>query len=321
MISWICRGLSPGKLDIEVVPVSLQECLEQCCQLVEQQANEACVRIELDRSLEGPWMLLSCPVRLKQVILNLLTNAIKYNRPEGWVKVAVKPLSNRRLKIMVEDNGEGINDRDKAQVFEPFARFGQRKGYVEGTGIGLSVCKSLIEAMDGEIGFDSQPGKGTLFFITLPLDKAVKVEDPDANETTEPPFAAFSQRHQDKSLLYIEDNTANLQLLKSLIEGHSQIRFLSASDAESGILLAKMHLPDVIIMDIDLPGMSGLQATRVLGKDKVTRHIPVIALSAAVTDKDISEAQDVGFVEYLAKPFEVEAVFNLLDKVLDHKAG
>jgi CheY-like chemotaxis protein len=219
------------------------------------------------------------------------------------------------VRISVRDTGAGLAPAQLAQLFQPFNRLGQDGKDKQGTGIGLVVCKRLVEWMGGTIGVESTVGGGSVFWVELDL-------------TTEP----CRQAHADKrtpiasvdvpgsvplhTLLYVEDNPANLMLVADIIERRPDIRMLSAKDGKSGIALARTALPDVILMDINLPGMSGIDALRVLSADHATRHIPVIALSANAVPRDIEKGLQAGFYRYLTKPIKVIEFMDTLDVAL-----
>jgi CheY-like chemotaxis protein len=253
---------------------------------------------------------------VKQVLINLLSNAIKYNRVGGTVEVTCSANTAERIRISVQDTGEGLSPEKLAQLFQPFNRLGQEASAEEGTGIGLVVSKQLVELMGGEIGAESTVGVGSAFWIEL-------------NSAAEPQFAAGAdeplapiQAHVQhgaalRTLLYVEDNQANMQLVEQLIERCADMRLLSAEDGTRGIVLARIHQPEVILMDINLPGISGIQALKILREDLVTAHIPVIAISANAMPSDIEKGLEAGFFCYLTKPIKVNEFMEALDMALE----
>jgi len=210
----------------------------------------------------------------------------------------------------VRDTGEGLSPEKLAQLFQPFNRLGQEAGAEEGTGIGLVVSKRLIELMGGEIGAQSSAGVGSVFWIELNLAPEPQFA---ANEIEPLPAAQTLHGSALRTLLYVEDNRANMHLVEQLIERRPDMRLLSAGDGMRGITLARIHQPDVILMDINLPGISGIQALKILREDPVTAHIPVLALSANAMPRDIEKGLAAGFFRYLTKPIKVTEFMEALD--------
>jgi CheY-like chemotaxis protein/anti-sigma regulatory factor (Ser/Thr protein kinase) len=244
----------------------------------------------------------------------LLSNAIKYNKINGSVKIICNTLIHNRIRICVEDTGEGLSPEKIAQLFQPFNRLGQEMKDQEGTGIGLVMTKRLIELMGGEIGLESTLGKGSRFWVELNLTHQ-RIHTPATETTCIPPILATDGIPW--SVLYVEDNPANLMLVEDLIERRSDIRLLSARDGFTGIEIARSVLPDIILMDINLPGMSGISALNILSADPITAHIPIIALSANAIPRDIEKGLEAGFFRYLTKPIKVNEFMETLDIALN----
>ncbi|MDO9217363.1 MAG: ATP-binding protein, partial [Lacisediminimonas sp.] len=264
---------------------------------------------------EDPHFVRADRTRLKQVLINLLSNAVKYNRQGGTVVVSVGTKTPKRLRICVADSGEGLSPEKIAQLFQPFNRLGQDANTEEGTGIGLVVSKRLIELMGGTIGMESTVGKGSLFWIEIDLTKERQTADCAAEPAS---VAAASVLADPKvyTLLYVEDNPANLMLVEDLVARRPDMRLLSASDGHSGIEIARAAQPDVILMDINLPGISGTRALEILAEDPATAHIPVVALSANAMPRDIAQGLKAGFFRYLTKPIRVNQFMDTLDEAL-----
>ncbi|HEY0268239.1 MAG TPA: response regulator, partial [Methyloradius sp.] len=226
--------------------------------------------------------------------------------------IAITP---ERIRIRVEDSGEGLSPEKLAQLFQPFNRLGQEADIKEGTGIGLVVCKRLVELMGGIIGVESTVGKGSVFWIELKLtsEKQLVIGTIEPIPVTHTKTVADTNLH---TLLYVEDNPANLMLIEDLIARRPDIQLLSTTDGESGIKIARAERPDVILMDINLPGISGIEALRILLTDPTTAHIPVIALSANAMPRDIEKGLQAGFFRYLTKPIKVNEFMNTLDMAL-----
>ncbi|MFZ4859777.1 MAG: hybrid sensor histidine kinase/response regulator, partial [Desulfuromonadaceae bacterium] len=266
-------------------PVSLREIMFECEALVEPQAKKKGISANFIR-YDTPYFVNADRVRVKQVLINLLTNAIKYNRVGGKVVVECVLCPTNIIRISVSDTGEGLAPEQLAQLFQPFNRLGQAANTEQGTGIGLTVSKRLIESMGGVIGVDSTVGKGSEFWIELELTIEPQVTA-KVSECTESASVQVQVDVHLYTLLYVEDNPANLMLVEDIIARRSDIRLLSARDGKSGVELARTSLPDVILMDINLPGISGLQVLKILAGDPTTAHIPVVALSANAIPRDI----------------------------------
>jgi PAS domain S-box-containing protein len=308
--------IESGRLSISVEPTSLPDVLEDCQTMIEPMAQKRKI------SLHFPVLDVSCFVgadrtRLKQVVINLLSNAIKYNRIGGSVTVTCSQRAKTRLRISVRDTGEGLSPSDVAQLFQPFNRLGKENSDEQGTGIGLVVSKRLMEQMGGEMGVSSTLGTGSVFWIDLDIASAPQLH----GELTEFPLTAGgvgddTDLTRIRTLLYVEDNQANMELVRQLIARRPDMRLLGAEDALRGIALAKTHQPDVILMDINLPGISGLQALKLLRDDPATLHIPVLALSANAMVRDIEKGLEAGFFRYLTKPIRVSEFMMALDEGL-----
>ena len=306
--------IESGKLSLSLEPVSLDDLLHECRAMIEPQAQKRGISLAFPQ-FETTYFVKADRTRVKQVLINLLTNAIKYNRVDGTVVVDCIAISPGRIRICVEDSGEGLTPEKLAQLFQPFNRLGQETNAEEGTGIGLVVAKRLIEFMGGTIGMESTVGKGSVFWIEQPLT----AERHTAADAAEPTAIAQEQVHANmpsRTLLYVEDNPANLMLVEGLIERRPDIRLLSARDGERGVEMARESQPDVILMDINLSGISGIQALRILRADPTTAHIPVVALSANAMPLDIVRGLEAGFFRYLTKPIKINEFMATLDVAL-----
>lgn len=266
-------------------------------------------------ALESPSFISADRTRVKQVLINLLSNAIKYNKPAGTVVVECAPTGMGQIRISVRDTGGGLTQKHVAQLFQPFNRLGKETGAEEGTGIGLVVAKRLVEFMGGTIGAESTVGAGSHFWIDLNMAAAPLV----VALNSEPVHAVRARIPADapvRTLLYVEDNPANLELVEQLLSRRPDLRLLGAPDGNLGIESARASQPDVILMDINLPGISGLEAMKILRADPATAHIPVIALSANAVPRDIERALEAGFFNYLTKPIRVNQFMDVLDDAL-----
>jgi PAS domain S-box-containing protein len=305
--------IESGKLSMSLEPVSLQELLLECHSMVDPLAQRRSVRMVMPSS-DAPYCVNADRTRIKQVLINLLSNAIKYNTAGGSVSVACTANTvTGRVRITVTDTGAGLPPEKLAQLFQPFNRLGQEVKGEEGTGIGLVVSKRLVELMDGVIGVESTVGKGSAFWVELLSTAPLSMP---AADTILPAESAATAPDGLRTLLYVEDNPANLQLVERLIGRRNDLRLLSAIDGMRGVELARIRQPDVILMDINLPGMSGFEALKILRDDKKTAHIPVLALSANAMPRDIERGLQAGFFRYLTKPIKVSEFMETLNVAL-----
>jgi CheY-like chemotaxis protein len=235
------------------------------------------------------------------------------------VTVECHLINENRVRISFKDVGVGLSQEQTAQLFQPFNRLGQEAGSEEGTGIGLVVTKQLVELMGGTIGVVSEKGVGSTFWVELATASIPTVIN-DAIDNIDSAYKAIQPDPSKKTLLYIEDNPANLILVEQLIKRRSDLKLLTAINAHLGIELAKQHQPDAILMDINLPGLSGYGALNILQQDPTTAHIPVIALSANAMQRDIEKGMEMGFFQYLTKPIQVREFMDALDLALQHAA-
>ena len=307
--------IESGQFDIEFGTTNLNKIIKQCLDLTEQQAESCQVSIELDASLEQNWQLHSNFTRLKQVLLNIITNAIKYNRSGGKVILKARQLEQNQLQIDICDTGVGIAEADHPHVFKPFQRFGAQQAAIEGTGIGLNVCFFLVQALGGKISFTSELNIGSTFTVILPLTQEEVTEKTIDTIQTKPTATAPDLRHT--TILYIEDNAANRALMTGLMTSCFDLEFITANDAESGIEIAEEKQPDLIFMDINLPGINGFEALKRLKSHPKTKDIVVVALSAAATKKDIEKGNLADFKSYLTKPIVVTEVVALINELLN----
>ena len=307
--------IESGKLSLSMESISLADVLNDCRSMIEPQASKNGISMRFP-SFEGLGFVRADRTRVKQVFVNLLSNAIKYNRSGGTVEVTVCPdAAGRHARVAFRDTGMGLSPDKVAQLFQPFNRLGQETGREEGTGIGLVVSKRLVELMGGEIGAESVVGIGSVFWVKLnaadpcglALDERELMALPTITPT--PDVAPFT-------VLCVEDNPANLLLIQKLVARRPEIRLLSAGDGLRGIEIAKSARPDAILMDINLPGISGLAALRILADDPATATIPVIALSANAMPRDIDRGIEAGFFRYLPKPIKVAEFMETLDMAL-----
>ncbi|HBA73716.1 MAG TPA: hybrid sensor histidine kinase/response regulator, partial [Geobacter sp.] len=308
--------IESGRLLLSLEPMSLDDVMVECQEMIEPQAQKNGIRLSFPQ-FECSSFVHADRTRVKQVLINLVSNAIKYNRAGGAVDVTCSVTGENRIRISVHDTGEGLSAEKIAQLFQPFNRLGQEARSEPGTGIGLVMSKRLVELMGGEIGVESSAGAGSVFWFELDLSTEPQLDD-DAVEALAPYHAHIPHGTTPRTLLYVEDNLANMQLVEQLIERRPDLRLLSAGDAILGIALARTRQPEVILMDINLPGMSGIQALEILRDDPLTAHIPVLAISANAMPHDIRKGLEAGFLRYITKPIDVNEFMEALDMALEH---
>lgn len=308
-----------GEMSLSTESVSFNDVLDSALLLVKPLAMNNGVTIQPVNSCTRCAVMADIQ-RLKQVFVNLLSNAVKYNRKGGQVKIhcnLINKINSGDHQAMVHiaftDTGVGIKRADHNKVFEPFQRVSLRGENIEGSGIGLTITKRMVELMDGNIGFESEYGKGSTFWIELPFAGEHETGISTVQETNVQIGAAIIAEKA-KVILYIEDNPTNLTLVERILKKYSPYSLLSAGTAERGIDVAKEQKPDLILMDIDLPGMSGYEALDVLQACEETSHIPIIAVSAHAMSEHIEKGQQSAFKAYVTKPIDVNELLRVLDE-------
>ena len=310
--------IESGKVTMSQEPMSMTDVLQDCKGMIEPQAAKRGIAMTFPR-FDKVFYIHADRTRVKQVMINLLSNAIKYNASGGSVIVQCVATDTGRVRICVKDTGTGLSADQMAHLFQPFNRLGQQDGGEEGTGIGLVVTRQLVELMGGTIGVESAVGVGTVFWVEFEPAQAPALENIEEVALDRRLLAAPAASEQ-LTLLYVEDNPANLALVEQLIARRGDLKLVTAIDAYLGIELARAYVPDLILMDINLPGMSGYGALKVLRDDPLTAHIPVLALSANAVPRDIEKGIEAGFFRYLTKPIRVREFMEALDVALQHAA-
>ncbi len=304
--------IEAGALSLSIEPVDLQQVVDECLSLATSLAASHSVSLDNHLTdLELP-AISADRIRFKQVFLNLLSNAIKYNVDPGRVEIVEGSATAGRIRIGVRDFGLGIETERLAHIFEPFDRLGAENSAVEGTGIGLTITKSLIEQMGGIIEAESVVGKGSTFWLEMPVS-----EQPVEHVLESDALSELRPSVGNGRVLYIEDNPANLELVRKIMSRDPGLDFIDASTGEEGLERARTEVPDVILVDINLPGVDGFQVMEKLGEMHETRDIPVIALTAAATDADKKRGQSAGFFSYLTKPITALELMETIRRALN----
>jgi CheY-like chemotaxis protein len=305
-------AIEAGRLPLSLEPVAVADVLAEAVSLIRPLADKKRVLL-VDQPRACDAHVRGDRQRLKQVLRNLLSNAVKYNREGGSVQVACEQVANERLQIKVTDTGVGIPAEAFERLFVPFDRLGSERTAVEGTGLGLPLTKRLAEAMGGTLGLVSTVGQGSSFWVELPLADAptqhLEVIEPlpvqDRPLPDQPPL----------TVLYIEDNLSNLQLVEHVLGRRPGVTLISAMRPQLGLDLAGQHHPDLVLLDLDLPDMPGEEVLRRLRAEPSTAEVPVVILSADARPPLISRLLKEGARAFLTKPLEVKELLALLDTI------
>jgi PAS domain S-box-containing protein len=307
--------IEAGRISISPEAVAVPDVLETVRTTLEPMAARLGIQLEVEPVDAAIPTIYADRTRFAQILVNFGSNAIKYNRPGGRATFHATQPRPDAVRVAVEDTGIGIPPSKQDKLFQPFQRAGQETSPIEGTGIGLAITKRLAEFMRGAVGFTSTEGQGSAFWVEMPA-----LVDHLANRPAGQMLLTFEDALTEKTVLYVEDNVANVTFMADLLGGFENLRLVTAPTAEVGIELARAEHPAVIIMDINLPGMSGLDALQELRADAQTRETPVIALTAAASERDRKRGEQAGFVRYLTKPVNVDELEGALRSLLNYRA-
>jgi PAS domain S-box-containing protein len=305
--------IEAGRLRLSLEPVDAVLVIDECISLLGPQAHQEGVTVAMDGTHIGSMYVVADRQRLKQVLLNLLSNGIKYNREQGTVQVSIeRTAEGSRIRIDVSDSGRGIPPERIEQLFAPFERLGLEGSGIQGTGLGLALTKPLVEAMGGTISVTSEPGKGSTFSVEL-ASAAEAPLSPDPHPDGLPDLVG-STAAGSRTVLYVEDNLANLKLMERIMERRPNITLLSAMQGSLGVTLARDHLPDLIFLDLNLPDMGGVEMLGRLHADPRTADLPVVVISADVTEGQHARLLEAGARDFVPKPFDVERLLGIVDE-------
>ena len=306
-------GIEAGKLKLTLEALAPDALLSQVISEMRPVAEKAGVSLLFIPGRASPVLAWADERRVRQIALNLIANAIKYNRAGGTVQARIQVLDDK-VRLAVEDNGVGISESDQKKVFTKFERLGAERSAIEGAGIGLSLCKSLAEAMGGAIGFRSEPGQGSIFWLDLPITEPMGRERAEGDQAPDQPAR---ERPAGYSLLYVEDNPDNVRLMESMMAAKPGVELISAESGPRGIDAALTYRPDIILLDLALPGLNGLDVLKRLKSAPELAGTPIFALSAAAQPEDVRKGLDAGFDRYFTKPLDVKAFLEAIDNVIE----
>jgi PAS domain S-box-containing protein len=310
--------IEAGGISISTEPVSVVDVLDEARRTLEPIAVRQGVRLDVEPPSTDLPMVSADRTRFVQILMNFGSNAIKYNRAAGKVTFLVSTPAPSVIRVAVRDTGMGIPADKQDKLFQPFQRAGQETGPIEGTGIGLVITKKLAKLMNGDVGFESAPGEGSTFWVDVPVhESGVPSTTTLSIERRNEGLLAAVATSGHRVVLYVEDNPANVTFMKDLLGSFDNIDLLTAPTAEMGIEIARSRRPEIVIMDINLPGMSGVDALRILRATEETKEIPVIALTAAASERDKQRGMQVGFYCYLTKPVKVDELLAALESILE----
>jgi signal transduction histidine kinase/ActR/RegA family two-component response regulator len=307
--------IEAGQLTISPEPVAVKPLLHDAIDLMRPLASSHGVVICRPTSTTAVGYVLADNQRLKQVLINLIGNAIKYNRKGGEVRIAIAEAGADRIRIAVEDTGKGIHEAALAKLFVPFERLDAAADGVEGTGLGLALSRNLVEAMGGRLEASSVPGVGSTFWVELERAAPVAVRQPAAGEWS--PLLDVREYTGERRLLYVEDTVANVRLIEEILSRRPSIKLLPAMFGQLGLELAREHVPHLILLDLHLPDLGGEEVLEQLRADEVTRDIPVVILSADATKRHLDRVVAAGARAYLTKPIGVRQLLEIVDELLE----
>jgi PAS domain S-box-containing protein len=308
--------MEAGTMSLSIEPVPLWEVVKEAIDLVRPLGYHKEIQIYDDETEHCLHHILADRQRLKQVLINLLSNAIKYNIHGGRVGISCQLLEGNILRFGVEDTGYGMSAEDMKKIFTPFERLGNKVADIEGTGLGLALSRRLTEAMGGTLHVESLPGQGSIFYIELPcVDSKSKTRDSEQQTNSNSPTNYDSEKTY--TVLLIEDNISNQRFIQAILAKRPRIQLLATTQGRIGLELVQKHKPDLLLLDLHLPDISGEEVLRSLQQDEATQNIPVVICSADATPSQIQRLRSAGAKQYLTKPLNVKRLLEVVDKILN----
>lgn len=303
--------IDEGHLSVSISDVSLSRVMLESISLVKHKLDFRNIRIHNLIADDDNISVKVDETRLKEVLVNLLTNAVKYNTDNGLVSVGYKKSGESHICIYVSDTGKGLSKEEQDKIFEPFNRLGAEYTDIEGVGISLAISRKLMDIMDGSISVESKKGQGSTFYLDCPIGKKAEIS---ASEKVE---ADLDNTNLQYNILYVEDNKSNQKLVENLFVRDPNIDLKISSTAEDGLKIIEDNNFDLIILDINLPGMDGYGALEKLKMNAETKDIPVIALSASASADDIKKGLEAGFNKYITKPVILTELMSIINDELN----
>lgn len=301
--------IESGKLSISVKPINLQAVVEECESLIKPIAQESEVEILFDPNIN--YIVNADHTSLKQALLNLLSNAVKYNLKPGTITVSYEVKHNKRLRINVLDTGKGLSSEQQQQLFQPFERLGAEFSQVKGTGIGLAITRELVKMMGGSVGAESVESKGSNFWIELMLSDEKAISQPATIQRKD----SYSQ--QSIKIVYVEDDSINAHLLSGIIDKMTNHNLMIARTGTEGLKLILHQLPDLVLLDINLPDMDGYEVLEKMRANPQTKNIPAIAITANAMMNDVDRGERAGFNDYMVKPVKAYELLKSIEVILE----
>lgn len=324
--------IESGRIDLSISKVEMSDIITESMQLVIPLAQKRNIEINItmddvpvsyDDIAQQDHSIIGDYTRIKQIILNLLSNAVKYNKENGKITLACSDLDNGFYRVSVTDTGEGLSHNDQSKLFNAFERLGLEQTDVEGTGIGLVITKNIVNLMGGNIGVKSEKGVGSTFWFELPKNMSGNNLIVSSENIIEEKVLSTKREQKDRehTVLYVEDNPTNLRLVEQVLENIPNLHLWGAPEPLLGLELAEEHHPDLILLDVNLPGMDGFEVLKLLRERKATCNIPVIAISANAMKKDIENGIAAGFDGYITKPINVQELLTTVKTKLGSNNG
>ncbi|MDH5767275.1 MAG: ATP-binding protein, partial [Gammaproteobacteria bacterium] len=302
--------IETGNIEISLESIRLGNIISECITLVMNLIGEKNIRLDSKGISDNSSFIKVDYTRFKQVVINILSNAIKYNKQNGSVQIKIDDISEQYLRLSICDSGNGLTEQQQKLLFQPFERLGAENTDIEGTGIGLVISKQLMEMMGGSIGYELNPEGGSTFWVDV--KKGVEEISPDAVKTIK---SVADMNKEARKILYVEDNPANLHLVSEVIK-KTQHQLITAKTGLAGIESAIKNKPDLILLDINLPELNGFEVFEKIRMESSMDHVPVVALSANAMKKEIDKANEMGFTKYLTKPINVRELLSTIDSLV-----